>query len=112
MLDERAKDLMASEPKLKKLVDLAQQRLKARQVWIFGSRARGNSRSDSDWDVFIIVPDGTPDYDFNPMVTWQIGYDAGLSADVVAEQETDVRAAANTINTLAYCLPREGVRIA
>ena len=111
MLGERAKNLLASEPKLKKLIDLAQQRLKARQVWIFGSRARGDFREDSDWDIFIVVPDGTPDYDFNPMVTWQIGHDAGLTADVVAEHETEVRGAADTVNTLAYTLAREGVRI-
>lgn len=107
----QAERLMASEPKLKRLISLARKRLKAKQVWIFGSRARGDAREDSDWDVFIVVPDSVPDYEFNPMVTWKIGRDAGLTADVVAEHEADVNAAANSINTLAYYLPREGVRI-
>lgn len=108
----RADELLAQEPKLHTLIWLAWDRLRAKEVWVFGSRARGDHRPDSDWDVFIVVPDGTPDEQYNPMVTWLIGHDAGLTCDVVAETESETRAAENTINTLAYRLPREGVRIA
>lgn len=27
------------------------------QVWLFGSRARGDARDDSDWDLLVVVPD-------------------------------------------------------
>jgi predicted nucleotidyltransferase len=26
------------------------------QIWLFGSRARGEARPDSDWDLLAIVP--------------------------------------------------------
>jgi uncharacterized protein len=29
------------------------------QVWLFGSRARGDARPDSDWDLLVVVPDDT-----------------------------------------------------
>lgn len=27
------------------------------QVWLFGSRARGDADGDSDWDLLVVVPD-------------------------------------------------------
>jgi predicted nucleotidyltransferase len=33
------------------------------QVWLFGSRARGEARADSDWDFMAILFDGAPEQD-------------------------------------------------
>ena len=33
----------------------------AEQIILFGSRARGDHDEGSDWDLLVIVPDGTPD---------------------------------------------------
>lgn len=27
------------------------------EVWLYGSRARGTARADSDWDVLVLTPD-------------------------------------------------------
>ena len=27
------------------------------EVWLYGSRARGTAREDSDWDVLVLTPD-------------------------------------------------------
>ena len=35
------------------------------QVWLFGSRARGEARVDSDWDFMAILPDGAPEQDLD-----------------------------------------------
>jgi hypothetical protein len=32
--------------------------LRPRMVWLFGSRARGDARPDSDFDVLVVLPDG------------------------------------------------------
>jgi hypothetical protein len=111
VLTDKAIELLRSEPRLGKAVELARERLKATEVWVFGSRARGDHRPDSDWDLFVLVPDDLPENDFNPMVSWQIGHDAGLVADVIADCETFTRDSFDTTNTLAYNLPREGVRV-
>jgi predicted nucleotidyltransferase len=103
---------MRAEPSLRRLVDLARERLHARQVWLFGSRARGDARPDSDWDIWLILPNDAPDADLDPATTWRIGRDAGLIADVVADREEDVLAAVDVVNTLAFVVPREGIRLA
>ncbi|MCP1279864.1 nucleotidyltransferase domain-containing protein [Acetobacter cerevisiae] len=110
--NQRAHDLLAGEPKLKTLVALAKKQLKAKQVWIFGSRANGTNRPDSDWDIFLVLPNTATDNDLNPVTTWSIGRSAGLIADVVAERDIEVRSAINVPNTLSYVLHREGVRVA
>jgi predicted nucleotidyltransferase len=79
---------MRAEPSLRRLVDPARERLHARQVWLFGSRARGDARPESDWDIWLILPIDAPDADLDPATTWRIGRDAGLIADVVADRET------------------------
>ena len=27
------------------------------EVWLYGSRARGTAREDSDWDILVLTPD-------------------------------------------------------
>src|SRR2546423_2062465 len=39
-----------------------------RRVILFGSRARGDAREDSDWDVLIVVDDDTR----QEQVNWQV----------------------------------------
>lgn len=33
----------------------------AEEIWFHGSRATGNEREDSDWDILVIVPHMSPD---------------------------------------------------
>lgn len=41
------------------------------QVWLFGSRARGEARADSDWDFMAILADDAPEQDFDLASVWQ-----------------------------------------
>jgi predicted nucleotidyltransferase len=41
------------------------------QVWLFGSRARGEARVDSDWDFMAILADDGPEQDFDLASVWQ-----------------------------------------
>lgn len=103
--------LLGSEPRLGKVVDLARERFRAREVWLFGSRARGDHGRDSDWDILIVVDDGTPDSAMNPARLWRVGRDAGLVADVVADRISDMRASEDVPTTIPYRVKREGVRL-
>ncbi len=103
---------LAAEPRVARLVRLARERLGATEVWVFGSRARGAARPDSDWDIFVVLPDDAPDSALDPVAAWRLGRDAGLAAaDVFAARAADVREDAATPNTLAYVLAREGRRV-
>lgn len=109
--ETRAAALLRTEPGLVRMIELARDRLSVREVWLFGSRARGDARPDSDWDVFLVLPDEASDADLDPVAGWRIGHDAGLVADVVTERASAVFAAKDVINTLAFALPREGLRL-
>ena len=55
--------------------------LKPQAIWLLGSRARGDAREDSDFDLLVVLPDGLPAeaYDFRtvaaPVVACGVGYD-------------------------------------
>jgi predicted nucleotidyltransferase len=40
------------------------------QIWLFGSRARGEARADSDWDLMAILPDEAPQEDLELSSVW------------------------------------------
>ncbi|MBN1609754.1 MAG: nucleotidyltransferase domain-containing protein [Polyangiaceae bacterium] len=81
------------------------------QVWLFGSRARGESGLWSDWDLFVVVPDETDDADLDLRVAWRLQRDSGVHADVIPCRESDFRSARDTVNTLSYVVAHEGVLI-
>lgn len=41
------------------------------QVWLFGSRVRGEARADSDWDFMAILADDAPEQDLDLASVWQ-----------------------------------------
>ena len=79
-----------------------------RQLWLFGSRARGDAREDSDWDLLAVVDDATPDRLFDPKVMWRLLDLERYPADVVLLPRSEFLEDADTPNTLAYPVKREG----
>jgi predicted nucleotidyltransferase len=84
-----------------------------REIWLFGSRARGTAAVDSDWDLLVIVPDQLAWIGFDhPLEVWKVKQGTGVRADVfvcVASEFDEDRA---THNTIAYDAAVEGVRVA
>jgi hypothetical protein len=66
------------DPKLREAVDRLVNELHPRAVILFGSRARGTNRHDSDYDL-LVISDQLRDYDevYKPLVG------SGLGCDVV-----------------------------
>jgi predicted nucleotidyltransferase len=81
------------------------------QVWLFGSRARGEATETSDWDLFVVVSDETPDDELDPLVGWQMRKESRVRADLIPCHEQDFRDDADTPNTLAYEAAHHGVLI-
>lgn len=100
-------DLTPIEPLLKRI----QEHLNPLQIYLFGSRARGDARPDSDWDLAAIVPnDASPEY-FDPMKLWQALRADSVPADVVVITCGELEEDANVTNSLPYSLSREGVAL-
>ena len=81
------------------------------QVWLFGSRARGDERPGSDWDLFVVVPDDTGDDVLDLRFLWRLTRGAGVPVDLIACRASEFREACDTVNTLSYVVANEGVRI-
>jgi len=73
----------AAFPELRKLVDRIESVYHPADVLLFGSRARGDARSDSDWDILVVLPDNADEALLDPMLGWETQKDTGVHADVL-----------------------------
>jgi predicted nucleotidyltransferase len=79
------------------------------QVFLFGSRARGEAQTESDWDLFAVVPDDVPEDQLGPLASWRLRKESRTRADVVTCHASDFSEDRDTPNTMAYEVAREGV---
>jgi predicted nucleotidyltransferase len=79
--------------------------LKPEEIWLFGSRARGDHRPDSDIDILVVLPDdAAPDHRraYEPVMA------SGLACDVVPCRASDFRAEQRQSGTLSARAVGEG----
>ena len=79
------------------------------RVWLFGSRARGEARATSDWDLMVVVDDPTPEAVLDLDVAWRLQHGSGVYADIVVCRESDFESDVRRPNTIAFDAGREGV---
>jgi uncharacterized protein len=82
------------------------ERYRPEQVWLFGSRARGDARPDSDWDLFIVAPDATDDRALSPAAAAELRRGTGVYADLIpcrASEFFEDRAVVNTLCNEVVC---------
>ena len=84
----------------------------ARAALLFGSRARGTSRKDSDWDVAIVLSGGSPEGARPATRTEDFPHAAPLielgPVDCWALTETYLRRRASDLGSLPYTVCRDG----
>lgn len=101
-------DIEPIRPVLARVID----RWHPLQIWLFGSRARGENRPDSDWDILAIVPDCPAPADFDdPMTVWHVKREPGVSSDLVVYRRSDFDDDWSVPNTLAYSTRLDGVLV-
>jgi uncharacterized protein len=71
------------------------------QVWLFGSRARGEARTASDWDLLVVVPEHC-DSALDPVSSWRLARESGVRADILPCLSGDFVEDCATPNTLAH----------
>ena len=80
------------------------------EVRLFGSRARGEARVTSDWDLFVIVPDDLEATD-DLFAGYRLRRETRTRADVILCPASEFIDDRDTPNTLAYEAAHNGVRI-
>jgi len=96
---------------IRPLVDAIKVRLNPESVWLFGSRARGDNRPDSDWDILVALPDDAEPELLDPLVAWTIKNEIGIPATILSTTSSDLASSWNSKNTIAYDVARSGCRL-
>lgn len=91
------------------LIDRIVARWRPLQIWLFGSRARGDATPESDWDLFVVVDDDVADDELDPGVGRRLRRECGLRADVIPWRASEFAEFRTTPNNLAYEVTSDGV---
>lgn len=73
----------AAEPPLDRLLRRIVEVMNPLEIWLFGSRAEGRARPSSDYDLLVVMPDGTRESDLDPVRAWRLGWEARVTADII-----------------------------
>lgn len=83
-------------------------RLDPEAIWLFGSRARGDHRPDSDFDLLLVTKssDGEASYDYDRAYAPLLG--SGIGVDVVPCPKDEFEAERASSTGLCQRVAREG----
>jgi predicted nucleotidyltransferase len=98
----------------KKILDELARRVRVRyseaRIWLFGSRARGDSSWDSDFDVCIVLINANEDADkFIRPVVWEVGFENERVITTIVLNEADFSCGTMSESTLVENILREGI---
>jgi uncharacterized protein len=100
-------DLLPIAPLIERIVA----QLEPEEIWLFGSRAEGRARPDSDYDLLAVLPDNTPESALDLMKAWELTCGLGVPADLVPCTRSDFEDEKNEVGTLARAAYHRGKRI-
>ncbi|MDF1663022.1 MAG: nucleotidyltransferase domain-containing protein [Planctomycetota bacterium] len=92
------------------LLDYLRSRYSPSQLWLFGSRARGTNRDDSDWDLLVVLPNDR-EADVDALSPSKVRKDTAVNVDLVACTEEDFEIGSRIPNTLAFEIRLTGIPI-
>jgi len=109
-LDQGGVDL---RPELARVVDAIVAAVEPDAVYLFGSRARGDARPDSDFDLAVVVPDGSQrlriamkSYESLAAV-----HDRTVGVDVVVLTPQIIALESDLVGSMARAVVREGISV-
>ena len=84
--------------------------LQPEEIWLFGSRARGEARRESDWDFLAVLPDGAPEQDLDAANVWRRLRDLRLQrVEVLTMTRGDFETWRRSLGTLAEIVASTGI---
>jgi uncharacterized protein len=82
-----------------------------RRIILFGSRARGDDRADSDYDLMVVVDDDVPDECLSSRRRYEARKGIALPIDILPCRESILKERARAIGSFAHTILSEGVVI-
>jgi uncharacterized protein len=93
---------LAADPKLKRLLDALVSDVDPIAIWLFGSRARGEERPDSDYDLLVVFPDHASGKHMDPGALAEVAWRARVGADVIPCHRSAFEQSRDLVGTLSY----------
>ncbi len=100
--------ILLRDPKLRLVVERLVQAYQPERIYLFGSIARGDADSDSDYDLMVIAPDGAPPEHRGSRLAYQALRGAGTAADVVVWTRSSFERRTRVAASLPATVLREG----
>lgn len=100
--------MMERDPVLAEIVRRLVEAYDPERVYLFGSRARGDAGSDSDYDLMLIVPDDAPPERTRSRLAYECLWGAGAAADVLVWKKIEFDGRLHLRASLPSTVAREG----
>jgi predicted nucleotidyltransferase len=81
------------------------------EIWLFGSRAEGRARPTSDYDLLVVMPDGTPEIELDPVRAWRLGWEVSVTADIIPCTRSEFDEEKHEIDSLPRAATLRGRKI-
>ena len=98
----------AGSDKLDKAVARIVQAMQPEAIYLFGSHARGEADTDSDYDMLVIVSDDAPMERRSLSATASVARDPGVPLDIVPCRRSVFELKRHHVGTLSYLATHEG----
>lgn len=99
------------DPPLERLVRHVVEAMRPLEVWLFGSRAENRERPTSDYDLLVVMPDGTPELELDPVRAWRLGWEVRATADIVPCTRSEFDEEKNELDSLPRAATLRGRKI-
>lgn len=101
-------DFAVTKPQLERVVDVIRDHLSPELILLFGSRALGGAREDSDYDLMVVLRDGS-DLERPRRDACDALHAIGIGADVLVRSVSDYQRRQADPGFLDWLVSREGV---
>jgi HEPN domain-containing protein/predicted nucleotidyltransferase len=97
-----------AQPRLERIVDAIRDHISPELILLFGSRALGGAREDSDYDLMVVLRDGS-DLERHRREACDALHAIGIGADVLLRSVSDYQRRQRDPGFLDWLVSREGV---
>jgi len=101
-------DMTTSDPALAQIIRRLVMAYEPEQIFMFGSRARGDAGPDSDYDLLLVVPDHAPPERKRSKLAYRALWGTGTAADVVVWTRSAFDSRVHLAASLPATVMREG----
>jgi predicted nucleotidyltransferase len=82
-LQPTAADMLRRDPVLAEIVRRLRDAYEPERIYLFGSKARGDTGPDSDYDLLLVVADDAPPERRTSRLAYKVLWGTGIAADVL-----------------------------